>query len=268
MVVILFLLGAVLWVSRYNLKQQQQIQSLLLELKNLQLISLRLENICLQRNRLERSGQLFRYWNNWREKQLVLEGNTLLQKMETHPYFSISAWKANMQIKRKELEAIFDNDESLQWSNLEWLIEDIRMHRLLLVQLMDVVYKRNAKEWQATIILQYQMAFLCLGILLFCGWFLGRPVFLKLQREKREVLQIATQQSEIFEEHLRNIDRLRFALRYEEDVGMKNQIFRFMMEEIEGLEYVSKSWKQVLEQKSSAPFEKKTAPFPDFNAEL
>lgn len=67
--------------------------------------------------------------------------------------------------------------------------------------------------------------------------------FRPLLDQHKLLKQVTKRQSIIFEKHLRNIDNLRYALRIEKDTDRKNDIFRFILEEIEGLEIVSKCMK-------------------------
>lgn len=101
-------------------------------------------------------------------------------------------------------------------------------------------------------VIELELAIFSIVIVLIEIFFIVMPIIRNIINQKQKLEQIAWHQSHVFESHMKNIDNLRYVLRVEKSIDRRAEIYQFIMEELDGLGYVSKSMKASLSMNSES----------------
>ena len=183
----------------------------------------------------------------------LLQMNTILQK-----------GSENLDIAPLTSEDIVDNFKKLK-PHLAWFeinlsdlgeikevpFNDLRFRVDGFVEIMDDIVlqfqKKSEEDIKGMRIIELELAIFSVFIVLFEIFFIVNPIINRIMRQKKKLTEIAWHQSHAFGSHMKNIKDLQYVMRVEKNPERRDEILKFISEELDHLDGVSKNMVKALE---------------------
>lgn len=101
--------------------------------------------------------------------------------------------------------------------------------------------KKSERDIRTMMIIQIELAFFSVFIVLFEIFFIVNPIIQRLLLQKQKLTEIAWHQSHVFERHFKNISDLEYVLKAEKNEERRQEICVFIREELAHLKKVSET---------------------------
>ncbi|MEN1785012.1 MAG: hypothetical protein AAGF77_07725, partial [Bacteroidota bacterium] len=108
--------------------------------------------------------------------------------------------------------------------------------------------KKSENDIQAMRIIELELAIFSVCIVLFEIFFIVNPIMNRIMSQKKKLSEIAWHQSHAFTSHMKNIKDLQYVLRVEKNPERRDEIVKFISEELDQLNGVSKSMVKALKK--------------------
>lgn len=168
-------------------------------------------------------------------------------------------------LENQEIQTLFDslnqhlNFIHLNLSDLEKLkvvpYAELRSETTSFLTIMDSIvnlYQKIAEEEIRTLmIIELELAFATLLIILLEVLFIVNPAIKKITIQNKKLREISWYQTQAFSSHIKNLKGLEHVLKLEKRMEYKEEILECMMNELEDLEEVSKDMVETLENTTS-----------------
>jgi len=112
---------------------------------------------------------------------------------------------------------------------------------------------KSEKDIRTIRLIELQLAVFSILIVFFEIFFIVIPILRHNEGQSSKLRQIAWHQSHAFTSHMKNIRDLEYVLKVEKKPERRDEIYRFIQEELEALEKVSKHMKEALNSKDTTP---------------
>lgn len=145
---------------------------------------------------------------------------------------------------RSKLEN-FDNFENITFIDLRY-----RVNRFTTIMdgIVSQLQRKSERDIRTMMIIELELAVFSIFIILFEIFFIANPIIERIMEQKKKLKEIAWHQSHAFSSHMKNIKDLKYVLRAERQPERQAEIFKFIIEELESLEGVSKNMTEALKQ--------------------
>ena len=171
----------------------------------------------------------------------------------------------NLGIPELDSEPILANFKKLEphvnW--FKWNLSDMR--RLDEVSFNDMRYrvdrftsvmdsivlqfqKKSEEDIKGMRIIEMELAIFSVFIVLFEIFFIVNPIINRIMKQKKKLEEIAWHQSHVFNSHMKNIQDLQYVLKVEKIPERKQEILKFISEELDKLSGVSNSMVKALKK--------------------
>ncbi|NJB71989.1 nitrate/nitrite-specific signal transduction histidine kinase [Saonia flava] len=120
-----------------------------------------------------------------------------------------------------------------------------------LLKMDHAVYQfqyKSEKDIKGIMIIELELAAFSVLILLFEIFFIVKPFIKRITTQKKKLTEIAWHQSHVFDSNMKNIKHLQYVLKIEKNPERKEEIFKFISEELDSLENASQSMVKVLKE--------------------
>ena len=122
---------------------------------------------------------------------------------------------------------------------------------LFLTTMDDIVVqfqKQSEEDIKAMRIIELELAVFSVFIVLFEIFFIVNPIINRIMKQKKKLTEIAWHQSHAFASHMKNIKDLQYVLKVEKNPERRDEIVKFIYEELNQLEEVSKNMRNSLQE--------------------
>jgi len=152
-----------------------------------------------------------------------------------HPY--IVWFQSNLSDLRKIDEVAFN---------------DLRFRVDQFVEIMDEIVfqfqKKSEEDIKAMRIIELELAIFSVFIVLFEIFFIVNPIINRIIKQKKKLTEIAWHQSHVFTSHMKNIKDLQYVMRVEKNPDRRDEIVKFIYEELDQLNQVSQNMQNSLKK--------------------
>ena len=108
--------------------------------------------------------------------------------------------------------------------------------------------KQSEEDIKAMRIIELELAVFSVFIVLFEIFFIVNPIINRIMKQKKKLTEIAWHQSHAFASHMKNIKDLQYVLKVEKNPERRDEIVKFIYEELNQLEEVSKNMRNSLQE--------------------
>jgi hypothetical protein len=115
----------------------------------------------------------------------------------------------------------------------------------------DIVlqFQKQSEEDITTMrIIELELAIFSVFIVLFEIFFIVNPIIDRIMRQKKKLAEIAWHQSHVFASHMKNIKDLQYVMRVEKNPERRDEIVKFIYEELDQLDHVSQTMQNSLKK--------------------
>ena len=134
---------------------------------------------------------------------------------------------------------------------------DLRFRVDRFLEIMDKIVfqfqKQSEEDIKAMRIIELELAIFSVFIVLFEIIFIVNPIINRIMAQKKKLTEIAWHQSHAFSSHMRNIKDLQYVLKIEKNQERRDEIIRFIYEELDQLNNVSKNMQKALKKSEGKP---------------
>ena len=134
---------------------------------------------------------------------------------------------------------------------------DLRFRVDRFLEIMDKIVfqfqKQSEEDIKAMRIIELELAIFSVFIVLFEIFFIVNPIINRIMAQKKKLTEIAWHQSHAFSSHMRNIKDLQYVLKIEKNQERRDEIIRFIYEELDQLNNVSKNMQKALKKSEGKP---------------
>lgn len=120
---------------------------------------------------------------------------------------------------------------------------DMRYRVDRFTEIMDEIVlqfqKKSEEDIKTMRIIELELAIFSVFIVLFEIFFIVNPIISRIMKQKKKLAEIAWHQSHVFASHMKNIKDLQYVLKVEKKQERKEEIIRFISEELDQLNQVS-----------------------------
>ena len=120
---------------------------------------------------------------------------------------------------------------------------DLRFRVDRFLEIMDdIVFqfqKQSEDDIKAMRIIELELAIFSVVIVLFEIFFIVNPIINRIMKQKKKLAEIAWHQSHVFASHMKNIKDLQYVMKVEKNSERRDEIVRFIYEELDQLAQVS-----------------------------
>ncbi len=129
---------------------------------------------------------------------------------------------------------------------------DIRYRVDRFTQIMnDIVLqfqKKSEEDIRTMRIIELELAIFSVLIVLFEIFFIVNPIINRIMKQKKKLAEIAWHQSHVFSSHMKNIKDLQYVLKVEKNAERRDEIVKFIYEELDHLDQVSQTMQKSLKK--------------------
>ncbi len=108
--------------------------------------------------------------------------------------------------------------------------------------------KQSEEDIKAMRLIELELAVFSVFIVLFEIFFIVNPIINRIMKQKKKLTEIAWHQSHAFASHMKNIKDLQYVLKVEKNPERRDEIVKFIYEELNQLEEVSKNMRNSLQE--------------------
>ena len=115
----------------------------------------------------------------------------------------------------------------------------------------DIVFqfqKQSEEDIKAMRIIELELAIFSVFIVLFEIFFIVNPIINRIMKQKKKLTEIAWHQSHVFASHMKNIKDLQYVMKVEKNNERRDEIVKFIYEELDQLNKVSQSMQNSLKK--------------------
>ncbi len=129
---------------------------------------------------------------------------------------------------------------------------DIRFRVDRFGEIMDDIVlqfqKQSEEDIKAMRIIELELAIFSVFIVLFEIFFIVNPIINRIMEQKKKLAEIAWHQSHVFSSHMKNIKDLQYVMRVERNPERRDEIVKFIYEELDQLDHVSQNMQNSLKK--------------------
>lgn len=170
-------------------------------------------------------------------------------------------------LDNKKIQADFDRLQPLI-DRLSLQLDDLKKPELLdfdtlradtdqfLIMMDGIVTSfqlKSERDIRSIRLIEFQLAVFSVLIVLFEIFFIVIPILQRNERQSQKLRQVAWHQSHAFASHMKNIKDLEFVLKVEKKADRRDEIYRFIQEELKALEGVSEHMQNALDAANEMP---------------
>ena len=152
-----------------------------------------------------------------------------------HPYL---IWFQSKLADLQHVDQISFNDLRYRVDRFTAIMDDIVLQ----------FQKRAEDDIKAMRIIELELAIFSVLIVLFEIFFIVNPIISRIMEQKKKLAEIAWHQSHVFASHMRNIKDLQYVLKVEKKPERRDEIVRFISEELDHLNQVSNNMVKALKK--------------------
>ena len=108
--------------------------------------------------------------------------------------------------------------------------------------------KQSEEDIKAMRIIELELAIFSVFIVLFEIFFIVNPIINRIMEQKKKLAEIAWHQSHVFSSHMKNIKDLQYVMRVERNPERRDEIVKFIYEELDQLDHVSQNMQNSLKK--------------------
>ena len=108
--------------------------------------------------------------------------------------------------------------------------------------------KQSEEDIKTMRIIELELAIFSVFIVLFEIFFIVNPIIDRIMRQKKKLAEIAWHQSHVFASHMKNIKDLQYVMRVEKHPERRDEIVKFIDEELDQLRQVSENMQNSLKK--------------------
>lgn len=157
-----------------------------------------------------------------------------------HPY--IIWFKSNLT-DLKKVEALSFNDFRYRVDRFVTIMDEIVLQ----------FQKQSEEDISAMRIIEMELAIFSVFIVLFEIFFIVNPIINGIMQQKKKLAEIAWHQSHVFSSHMKNMKDLQYVMKVEKNPERRDEIVKFIYEELDQLDQVSKNMQKSLEKNENNP---------------
>jgi len=139
----------------------------------------------------------------------------------------------------------FDNIEHIEFEKMRSTTDGF------LEVMDDIVFqfqKRSEAHIKGMMIVEAELAIFSVLIVIFEIFFIVNPIINRIMEQKKKLSQIAWHQSHAFDSHMKNVRDMQYVLKMEKNPDRQQEIVKFIVEEMDGLNEVSKNMQKALKK--------------------
>ena len=129
---------------------------------------------------------------------------------------------------------------------------DMRFRVDRFVEIMDdIVFqfqKQSEEDIKAMRVIELELAIFSVFIVLFEIFFIVNPIINRIMNQKKKLAEIAWHQSHVFSSHMKNIKDLQYVMKVEKNPERRDEIVKFIDEELDQLNQVSQTMQNSLKK--------------------
>lgn len=129
---------------------------------------------------------------------------------------------------------------------------DLRFRVDRFVEIMDdIVFqfqKQSEEDIKAMRVIELELAIFSVFIVLFEIFFIVNPIINRIMKQKKKLAEIAWHQSHVFASHMKNIKDLQYVMKVEKNPERRDEIVKFIDEELDQLSQVSENMQNSLKK--------------------
>lgn len=129
---------------------------------------------------------------------------------------------------------------------------DLRFRVDRFVEIMDdIVFqfqKQSEEDIKAMRVIELELAIFSVFIVLFEIFFIVNPIINRIMNQKKKLAEIAWHQSHVFSSHMKNIKDLQYVMKVEKNPERRDEIVKFIYEELDQLNQVSQTMQNSLKK--------------------
>ncbi len=152
-----------------------------------------------------------------------------------HPYI---IWFQSNLSDLKKIDAISFNDFRFRVDRFVEIMDDIVLQ----------FQKKSEEDIKAMRIIELELAIFSVFIVLFEIFFIVNPIINRIMKQKKKLTEIAWHQSHVFSSHMKNIKDLQYVMRVEKNSERRDEIVKFIYEELDKLSQVSETMQNSLKK--------------------
>ena len=151
------------------------------------------------------------------------------------------------------LSAQMEDLNNPQHANFDLLRADTDQFLFLMDDIVSAFQIKSEHDIRSIRLIEFQLAVFSVLIVLFEIFFIVIPILQRNERQTKKLRQLTWHQSHAFASHIKNIKDLEFVLNIEKKAERKDEIYRFIQEELKALEGVSDHMKKALGEADETP---------------
>lgn len=137
--------------------------------------------------------------------------------------------------------------------NFDLLRADTDQFMVIMDGIVTAFQLQSEKDIRTIRLIELQLAVFSILIVFFEIFFIVIPILRHNERQRIKLRQVAWHQSHAFTSHMKNIRDLEYVLKVEKKPERRDEIYRFIQEELLALEKVSKHMKEALNSEDTTP---------------
>jgi nitrate/nitrite-specific signal transduction histidine kinase len=138
----------------------------------------------------------------------------------------------------KEIDQVSFNDLRYRVDRFTTIMDDIVLQ----------FQKKSEEDIKTMRIIELELAIFSVFIVLFEIFFIVNPIINRIMKQKKKLAEIAWHQSHAFASHMKNIKDLQYVLKVEKNPERRDEIVRFISEELNQLNQVSSNMVNALKK--------------------
>lgn len=136
--------------------------------------------------------------------------------------------------------------DKIQHASFDEVREQTDEFSFIMGEIVFQFQKQSEEHISGMMIIEAELAIFSLFILLFEIFFIVNPIIKRIIDQKKKLGEIAWHQSHAFESHLKNIKDMQYVLAIEKNPERQQEIVKFITEEMDSLDEVSKNMQNAL----------------------
>ncbi|MEM8926838.1 MAG: hypothetical protein AAGC45_01450 [Bacteroidota bacterium] len=147
-------------------------------------------------------------------------------------------WFESNMSNIKDIEGLAFNDIRYRVDRFTEIMNDIVLQ----------FQKKSEDDIRTMRIIELELAIFSVLIVLFEIFFIVNPIINRIMKQKKKLAEIAWHQSHVFSSHMKNIKDLQYVLKVEKNAERRDEIVKFIYEELDHLDQVSQTMQKSLKK--------------------
>ncbi|MEM1260048.1 MAG: hypothetical protein AAGH81_16075 [Bacteroidota bacterium] len=147
-------------------------------------------------------------------------------------------WFESNMSNIKDIEGLAFNDIRYRVDRFTEIMNDIVLQ----------FQKKSEDDIRTMRIIELELAIFSVLIVLFEIFFIVNPIINRIMKQKKKLAEIAWHQSHVFSSHMKNIKDLQYVLKVERNAERRDEIVKFIYEELDHLDQVSQTMQKSLKK--------------------